>query len=43
MLTGCASTDLHTAVNTYNTARAVGQITATGLQAELLQGLHYAR
>lgn len=43
MLSGCATTDLHTAVNLHNTARALSAITATGLQAELIQGVHYAR
>ena len=36
-LQGCASMDLHSAVNTYNTARAMGTLTAGGVAAELIQ------
>jgi hypothetical protein len=43
MLGGCATTDLSGAVTLHNTARALGAITQQGLQAELTQGLYYAR
>lgn len=36
-LQGCASMDLHSAVNTYNTARAMGTLTAGTVAAELVQ------
>ena len=36
-LQGCAGMDLHSAVNTYNTARAMGTLTAGGVAAEFVQ------
>ncbi len=42
-LTGCSTISLDQAVVTHNTIRAAAMITQPGLQAELLQGIHYAR
>jgi outer membrane lipoprotein SlyB len=36
-LQGCASMDLHSAVNIHNTARAMGTLTAGGVAAEFVQ------
>jgi hypothetical protein len=42
-LTGCATVSLEQAVYTHNTLQAISGLTHTGLRAELLQGIHYAR
>ena len=43
LLTGCATVTMEQAVTIHNTVRAAAMITQPGLQAELLQGLYYAR
>lgn len=40
LLTGCATPDM---ITTVNTLRAASSMTADGVRAELTTGLHYAR